>query len=312
MKLKELMYEWLVGYAGERVKKRTYGRYENLMTLHILPDLGEMEVGDIKGRDIQTLLAKKRRCGNTKTGTQLSASSTNLILTVLHLAFAYGCDMELLEQNPCDRVHRIPPDKNEVEAFTRQEQRCLEKAIADSGDPRLIGVTLCLYSGLRLGELLGLEWQDVDLRRGVLQINKTIYRAKDGDGVWSTFVDTPKTKASRRELPLPHFITNALREAKTKAKSPYVVENKKGGQMSVRSYQYLFSSLTKKAGVRPLNFHALRHTFATRALESGMDVKTLSDLLGHQSPTVTLTRYAHSMSDTKVRAMRKLPQIYRA
>lgn len=94
------------------------------------------------------------------------------------------------------------------------------------------------------------------------------------------------------------------------AKTPYIVENKKAERMSIRSYQYLFERLTEKVGVRKLNFHALRHTFATRALECGMDIKTLSELMGHKNASITLNRYAHSMMDTKIAAMNKLEKLF--
>ena len=123
-------------------------------------------------------------------------------------------------------------------------------------------------------------------------------------------VDTPKTRSSTRVIPLPPYITKMLKSAKTGAKSVYVVENKKGERMAIRSYQYIFEKLTERADIRRLNFHALRHTFATRALECGMDIKTLSEIMGHQNASITLNRYAHSMMETKIKMMQKLPKIF--
>ena len=310
MKTRELLTEWLEDYEKERVKARTYSRYEGLITLHILPELGDVEVSALGKREIQDFLTRKRRSGNIRSGEQLSATSTNLMLTVLNLAFEYGCDMELIDRNPCERLRRVPEDAKKIEAFTKDEQRKLEKTIAAEGDPRHIGVLLCLYTGLRIGELLGLTWEDVDLTRGLLQINKTVYRERDNEGVWQMCVDTPKTRSSTRVIPLPPYITKMLKSAKTGAKSVYVVENKKGERMAIRSYQYIFEKLTERAGVRRLNFHALRHTFATRALECGMDIKTLSEIMGHQNASITLNRYAHSMMETKIKMMQKLPKIF--
>ena len=244
-----------------------------------------------------------------RNGEKLSATSTNMMLSVLNLAFEYACDMEYIEENPCVRVRRTKAETKKVEAFTVEEQRAIEREIARSDDRRLHGILLCLYTGLRIGELLGLTWDDVDLNRGVIKITKTVYREKNESGAWQLCVDTPKTKASDRVIPLPEYITDMLRMDCESALTPYVVENKKGERMSIRSYQYIFEKLTESARVRKLNFHALRHTFATRAIECGMDIKTVADIMGHQNASITLNRYAHCMLNHKIEMMQKLPRV---
>lgn len=310
MTTNELMSEWLDRCGRERIKPRTYSRYRGVIMQHILPELGGVPIEHIGRRQIVDFLAAHRATGNMRWGERLSATSTNLIITVLHSAFSYARDMALLPDNPCEHIKRIPPPPGRVDAFTREEQRRLEKCIAGLGDRRLFGIRLCLYTGLRIGELLGLEWSDIDPTRGILQIGKTVYREKNDDGDWQLFIDRPKTVSSVRVIPLPPFLTEELQAYCMTARSDYLVENKKGERMSVRSYQYLFERLTEKAGVRKLNFHALRHTFATRALECGMDIKTLSELMGHKNATITLNLYAHSMLDTKIAAMSKMEKIF--
>jgi integrase len=210
------------------------------------------------------------------------------------------------------RVRRTKSEQKKIEAFTVEEQRAIEIEISYSDDRRLHGILLCLYTGLRIGELIGLTWNDVDLERGVIKITKTVYREKDESGTWQLCVDTPKTKASDRVIPLPEYITYMLRQDYETTQTSYVVENKKGERMSIRSYQYIFEKLIERAGVRKLNFHALRHTFATRAIECGMDIKTVADIMGHQNASITLNRYAHCMLDHKIEMMQKLPQVLRA
>lgn len=309
MTTNELMTAWLDRCERERVKPRTYSRYKGLIVQHILPELGDTQIDDLGRRQISEFLTAHQADGNLR-GEALSATSTNLMLTVLNAAFTYACDMELLSANPCDRIRRVPGPPSRVEAFTREEQRRLEEAIAVSEDRRLFGIRLCLYTGLRIGELLGLEWQDVDMEKGILHIGKTVYREKNAEGEWQLFVDRPKTAASERMVPLPGYLAEDLRIYRRGARSEFVIENKKAERMSIRSYQYLFERLTEKAGVRKLNFHALRHTFATRALECGMDIKTLSELMGHKNATITLNRYVHSMMDTKIAAMNKLEKLF--
>lgn len=310
MTTRELLIEWLECYKKERVKTRTYWRYHGIIELHILPELGDIEISSLTRRRIQEFLTHKKKEGNARSGEQLSSTSTNLILTVLNLAFEYACDMELIEENPCVKLKRVPEDSRIIASFTKDEQRRIELLIETEGDRRLFGVLLCLYSGLRIGELLALEWNDVDLENGIITIDKTVYREKDNCGKWQVCVDKPKTKSSERIIPLPSYIVEQLIEYKASARSNFVVENKKGERMSIRSYQFMFERLTEKAGVRKLNFHALRHTFATRAIECGMDIKTLSEIMGHKNASVTLNRYAHSMLDTKIAMMNRLQRVF--
>lgn len=309
MTTQNLLTEWLEIYQKEHIKARTYSRYQGLISMHIVPTLGERNISELGRREIQEFLTQQKKDGNMRNGEKLSATSTNMMLSVLNLAFEYACDMEYIEENPCVRVRRTKAETKRVEAFTVEEQRAIEMEISRADDRRLHGILLCLYSGLRIGELLGLTWNDVDLERGVIKITKTVYREKDENGNWQLCVDTPKTKASDRVIPLPEYIVAMLRQDYEIAKTPYVIENKKSERMSIRSYQYIFEKLTERAGVRKLNFHALRHTFATRAIECGMDIKTVADIMGHQNASITLNRYAHCMLDHKIEMMQKLPRV---
>lgn len=310
MKTENLLTEWLEGCHKEHIKARTYRRYQDVIKTHIVPSLGEQDISELGRRDIQEFLARQRNHGNLRSGKQLSLSSINVTLSVLKLAFEYACDMDYIEENPCIRVHRPRTESKKIEAFTVEEQKALEREISKVKAKALHGIILCLYTGLRIGELLGLTWNDVDLAHGVIKVTKTVYREKDENGKWSLCVDTPKTKASDRVIPLPGYITNMLRKDFESAKTVYVVENKKGERMSTRSYQYIFEKLTERAGVRKLNFHALRHTFATRAIECGMDIRTVADIMGHKNASITLNRYAHCMLDHKIQMMQKLPKVF--
>lgn len=306
MNTKELLLMWLDTYEKERVKPRTYSRYQSIIELHLAPELGEISIENLTCHTIQNFISEKKKNGNLRSGETMSASSINLTINVLRMAFEYAVDMEICPKNPCLRLKRMPNDSRQVEAFSQDEQKRIEAYIAASDDRRLFGILLCLYSGLRIGELIALEWEDTDLERGIMRINKTAYRNKSETGEWKLCIDKPKTKSSERVIQLPACIIDLLREYRLSAKSDYVVENKKGERMSIRSYQYIFGKLTEKAGVRKLNFHALRHTFATRAIECGMDIKTLSEIMGHKNASITLNRYAHSMLDTKIAMMNKL------
>ena len=309
MTTQTLLLEWLEKFQKEHIKARTYNRYQGLIEMHIVPALGDQDISSLSRKEIQNFLINQKKDGNMRSKETLSATSTNMMLSLLNLAFEYACDMEYIKENPCIRIRRARADTKKVEAFSTDEQRAVEAEIAKSGDRRLHGIILCLYTGLRLGELIALTWSDIDFKLGTLKVTKTAYRAQNEYGIWNLCIDTPKTESSERVIPLPKYITDMLSQDRNVAKTPYIVENKKAERMSIRSYQYLFERLTEKAGVRKLNFHALRHTFATRALECGMDIKTLSELMGHKNASITLNRYAHSMMDTKIAAMNKLEKL---
>ena len=180
----------------------------------------------------------------------------------------------------------------------------IEKTVLSAPKRKLLGVIIALYTGVRIGELLALDFTSVDMQKRTITVKETCYESKDKDGRFAKITDTTKSHRTR-VIPFPKQLLPIFKELKTQSKSGYVIENAKGEQMSVRSYQKSFERLIDKLGISKLSFHALRHTFATRALESGMDIKTLSEILGHKSATVTLNRYAHSMIEHKQNAMDK-------
>ncbi len=310
MTVEQLMNEWLTKYQVHRVKPQTYAGYRRLVDIHILPALGHVPICSVTRQMLNEYLDNERDYGNRHTGGSLSSACINMLITVLNMAFEYACDINELDVNPMGRIRR--KNKNPVrfvDAFTRDEQRKLETEISLEGDCRLFGIILCLYTGLRIGELLALEWSDINDSSTIISVNKTLCRVRDGAEGWHTEPSSPKTASSYRLIPLPDHITDMLIEHRLDSESKYIIANKRNEQMSIRSYQYIFQGLTRRAGTRKLNFHALRHTFATRALENGMDIKTLSEILGHKNATMTLNLYAHSMLETKIAAMNKMSRL---
>lgn len=162
---------------------------------------------------------------------------------------------------------------------------------------------MCLYAGLRIGELIALQWKDIDLQKGLLTISRSCHDTSSG-----IVFDEPKTATSHRVIPLPKQLLPKLKSIKKSSNSDFVV-SVGGNAVSVRSYQRSFELLLKRQNIVHRGFHSLRHTFATRALECGMDVKTLSEILGHKNPTVTLNRYAHSLLEHKAAMMNRLGKL---
>ncbi len=198
--------------------------------------------------------------------------------------------------------------QKEIDAFSLKEQKKIEDYCLNSNKDNYFGIVLCLYTGIRIGELLSLTWNDIDFKKRLLYVRHTLTRIKKEEKV-ITILEEPKTKKSKRIIPLSSVLIHYLKEIKNRSSSLYVISTHKNSFVSVRSYQRTYEKLLKRCNVNYKNFHVLRRTFATRALESGMDIKTLADILGHTNATITLNRYAHSMMNYKIMMMDKLGKL---
>ena len=303
MKYIEWLNIWLENYVKPSVKVRTYERYALIIEKHIAKDIGEHEINALSALILQNYITKLLQNGNHKTGQGLSANSVNSIISLIQSSIKTAHLLGLTKEYAADKLKRPKLKEKPVECFTLAEQKQIEQAILNGKKDKLYGIILCLYSGLRIGELIALQWNDIDLTKGILTISKSCHDGKDG-----LIIDEPKTATSRRMIPLPKQLLPILKGIKKKSTSPFVV-SASGKPVSVRSYQRSFELLLKKLKIPHKGFHSLRHTFATRALECGMDVKTLSEILGHKNPTVTLNRYAHSLMEHKADMMNRLGKL---
>ena len=199
--------------------------------------------------------------------------------------------------------------QKEVRVLTVGEQKRLEKVIFESNNQYDIGILLCLYTGIRIGELCALKWENINLTDALIIINKTVQRVKSTDSKTKTSIhfDTPKSQSSSRVIPIPQFLVNIL--AKYKRDNGYILREN-GKFTDTRNISRRFKQLLKTANIGDMNYHCLRHTFSSRALELGFDAKTLSEILGHSSVTTTLNLYAHALPEHKRKEMEKLNMLY--
>lgn len=309
MKYKDWLSTWLEVYVKPVMKEKTYSAYANIVRLHIIPSLGEYELEDLGPLLVQQFVTKKLTFGNLKTGKGLSVNTVNSIIAVIQgsLETAY-----LLGKSSKYEMNKIKRPKNQektIVCFTKEEQKTIERAVMTDKRNKMKGIVLCLYTGLRIGELLALEWTDVDFQKAELRINKTCHDGKNEYGELCRITNSPKTSSSNRVIPLPMQMVPVLRELKKNCNSKYVISDK-GEGISIRSYQRSFELLQKKLNIHHHGFHVLRHTFATRAIENGMDIKSLSEILGHKTPAITLNRYVHSLMEYKRSMMNKLGKIF--
>ncbi len=307
MKLETWSYIWLNKYQKLTIKLRTYLKYRDIINKHINPVLGKYELELINVDVLQNFILNKLDNGNLITNEKLSVNSVIAIFSVLKqlLKKAVSLGISNVEYTSIIRMPAI--NEKEITAFNQNEQRKIENYCLHS-KPNYIGVVICLYTGIRLGELLALTWNDVDFEKKLLIINKTVYTiSKNGKNV--AYIDKPKTKHSNRIIPLPKQLIDILKKIKKKSNAFYILSTKNKGIISNRSYQKTFQSILKKCNISPKSFHCLRHTFATRALELGIDIKTLSEILGHKNSMVTLNRYAHSLIEHKSKMMNKIGKL---
>ncbi len=304
MKLNEWLDIWLNKYTKHAVKLRTYDRYRYIIEKHINPKLGNYELDDLSAVILQDFVLGELESGNLNTQGPLANNSVIGIVNVLKSSLAEAKDLEVTSKDYSGKIKLPMSTEKPVTAFERHEQEKLEKYCLQAKN-NYIGIVICLYTGIRLGELLALTWDDIDFSTGLMSINKTAYRIKQ-NGIPQIVVDQPKTKNSKRIIPLPKQLIEILKKIKKNSKSIYVLSTRSGGMVGTRAYQKTFERILKKLEIPYKNFHSLRHTFATRAIEMGMDVKTLSEILGHKNPVVTLTRYTHSLLSYKTDMINKM------
>ena len=226
-------------------------------------------------------------------------------MSVLKQALKLAITLEFVDKEYCSNLKMPSSEEKEISVFTKKEQQVIESFCLNHKKRNYIGIVICLYTGIRLGELLALTWEDINFNSNLLTINKTSYSAKV-DGKTQIIVDKPKTKKSNRVIPLPNQLVKLLKIIKKESNSKYVITTRNSGMVGNRSYQRTFKFILKKVNVPYRNFHSLRHTFATNAIELGMDVKTLAEILGHTNAMITLNRYSHSLLNYKIEMMNKL------
>lgn len=307
MKYRIWLHEWLENYVKPSSKQRTYERYRQIIDLHIIPALGDFNITEISVIALQRFITDLLTSGNKKTHNGLSTNFVNAVISVLQNSLKTAHLIGLVPEYVANKIKRPKTVEKQINCFTVLEQKKIENAVLNGKKDKLFGIVLCLYTGLRIGELLALTWNDIDFDKGLLYVSKTCHDGKI-NGIRSRIIDTPKTIHSRRVIPIPKQISQLLKALKKRSNCEYIIADK-DKPVFVRSYQRTFELLLKKLGIAHKGFHSLRHTFATRALECGMDVKTLSELLGHKNATITLNRYAHSMLEHKADMMNRLGRL---
>lgn len=284
-RLSAIFLEDMVG----SVKPSTLACYRRNIQCHILPTLGARVAAELTAEEVNDFIQQLQEDYSPK----LVREVGSLLLRIVAIeGVGYGNDVDL------------PKAKQKaVEVFTEPELKQMGQVILRRPDRTGLGVLLTAYTGLRLGELCGLQWQDVDVGAGLLHIQRTVERIAQPGGITRLTVLTPKTETSERWVPIPREMLRVM-EPKSRSEGFLLT----GGETlpDPRTCQYRYKVLLERCGVRYRSFHALRHTYATRCIERGVDVKSVSELLGHSDVRTTLRLYVHSSMDYKRKAVESI------
>lgn len=290
------------------VKSSTYIRYKNMIDNHIKPSLGDYPINRISTTLIEDFVLEKIQFGRLDGNGGLSSKTVSDILVVIKETLKYA----VREGAPVNYgFDRIPLKKNNqnMRVLSISEQKNLVSILSDRTDKYKMGVFICLYTGIRIGELCALKWKNVSLKEKVIKVECTLQRLQNDEpgSITKTVITVtePKSTASLRVIPLPDFVINIMAPF-AGPDNCFILSGKSDVAVEPRTMQNRFKSYIAEAGIDNANFHCLRHTFATRCIEAGFDEKTLSDILGHSSVKITLDRYVHSSLQLKRNNMEKL------
>lgn len=307
----ELFEYWLSNDVFNQVKPTTYGNYYCSMKKYIIPFFKK------SGNERITELSVAKFVKTIKDNNLISDTYKRKILVIFKTALKKILK-ESADYLPILDVIKLPKiETAPVQVFSIREQRLIENTVLQLDKIDAYGIILCFYTGIRLGELCALKWSDIDFESGIMSISKTVARTKNfkkGENKTVLLVGTPKSNKSIRKIPLPDFILKYYAKYKTYNINEFNENNyilsKSGTPVDPRTIEKLYKKIIINSGVKYRKFHAIRHTFATRALELGVDIKTLSEILGHASVSITLNIYAHSLIEQKKIAIDKFNHMH--
>nr|AHF26199.1 integrase family protein [uncultured bacterium Contigcl_1787] len=297
MTVKELCVEWLQ-VSQSRVKRSTLANYRMKIEKHIIPQFGDKMCSDLTSVMAYTFMQKKLDSG-------LSPRYVTDIMVLLKTIFKYA-QLEHGVFNPFVSITMPKCAKKEVRLLSANEQKKLKSYLKEHQNSVTIGITLALAMGLRIGEVCGLMWEDIDVKKRILTVRRTVQRIPVNDGSQKTavIVSSPKSQTSAREIPIPAGVFVMLKNMKS-ADDHYILSDD-AKPVEPRKIQYQFARILKNAGLPSVTFHSLRHAMASNAIDLGFDVKTLSEILGHSRIELTMNLYVHSDMDRKRRCMDKI------
>lgn len=288
----ELFNEWLSA-VKLRVKPSTYANYAMKIEKHILPVFGSLHYDKLTVQMLHGFIDDKLHSG-------LSTKYVTDIIVVFKSMAKYTAKVHGT-RNILGDVLLPKSIKTEKLLLTPTQQQKLSKFLLSNLNTTSLCVLLSFYTGLRVGEVCGLMWSDIEFEKSIITVKRTVQRIHTKGSGTRLNINTPKSRTSQRSIPVPAFLMDILR--KSHSKNDYFVLSNSTSIIEPRTLQNRFKSILKKADLPSVCYHSLRHMFATNCLQAGFDVKTLSEILGHANVETTLNRYVHSSMERKAYCM---------
>ena len=285
------------------VKKSTYSAYLLLIENHINPYFADKE--QITEEDVQKFVLTELRKG-------LSQKSIKDIIIVLKMILKFAVKQKLLAYNEIEIKFPTVGEKTDLEVLNKNDHKKIINYLQENFTFKNLGIYICLSTGMRIGEICGLLWSDIDVESGIIKVRRTVQRIYVIDGETrhtEILIDTPKTKNSIRDIPMTTELYKIIKPLKKVVNNDFYVITNEAKPTEPRTYRNYYERLIKRLGIPKLKFHGLRHSFATRCIESKCDYKTVSVILGHSNISTTLNLYVHPNMEQKKKC---IDQMYRA
>ena len=316
MKPKKFLYrewaeEWLLN-KKDFVKESTYANYATVLYNHLIPDLGETSLQSVNHNMLQQYILDKLKSGRIGENSHLSEKTVKDIMMVLKSTIRYAMNQGAMNVIDLDFTYPKNTKKKKIYILTKKEQKKITDYVLENLTPRNLGILISLYSGMRIGEICALKWEDIDFSKKAIRIQRSMeYRYSVGE--WR--IGEPKSKAGYRTIPLTDETIRILTEQKEKNKNikkiqeewyEFIFLSRKGEPVKNSAYDTALFKICDKAKINRFSMHVLRHTFATRCIEGGMMPKTLQKILGHSNIGITMNLYVHITEDEKQKEIDKV------
>lgn len=307
--LSEMSDLWLESKKA-RVKESTYNKYRNILHTYLIPNLGMLSACDLTPARINELVNLLLTLGGQH-GTGLSEKTVADTISVLRSVIQYAANLGYTCSFDPQAV-RVRQHPRELRILSRRDQAELYAYLYKNPTYYNVAILICLLTGLRVGEVCALCWEDISFSEHTIYVHKTVQRIQDNaspDRKTKVVITAPKSASGKRRIPIPQNLEAVLRNMDS-AKSGFVLSADGVGLTEPRVLQYHFKRVLKNLGMEEVNFHILRHTFATSCIELGFDVKSLSEILGHANVSITMNKYVHPSMSLKHENMQRLSSLF--